>query len=350
MAVPCYTVNDNLLLQTELSPTHLSVENDSAWDSNESSPRPELPEVRLMQWNIHGWRSTYHQDNFDEIVAHVRAAQPDVLVLNEVLHPYALPKGGADEYLTRVRKGEGNGFVDSEPTPDEETYLHRLATETGLLHYVFGQAVSDGYFGQYGYGNAILSRFELTDAKHTVMPADSFTYTEARRIEAEDRCISLAVVQSPKPFTVVTTHLDQLDEGLRTQQSRVITDQMREHPGSLLVGDLNTYQASDYSEDMWDDISKMWQGKKWGDPPKRSSTLEALSTDGLKDAHYLCKRNSGLFANATCWTIEPLFRIDYCLFDKTAASDWHVEQIDRVVEATCSDHFPIVMDLAPTRL
>lgn len=349
MAALCYSINDAAIkprASPQLDEISFSHDVDSAWDSSDSSPRAE-PELKLMQWNVHGWRDTHHNDNFADIVAHVRSVDPDVLVLNEVLHPYALPVTGAADYLQLVRSGQGNGFVDPQAPTDQQSYLQRLADETGLSHYVFGQAVEDGYFGHYGYGNAILSRYRLADATHTVLRADSFEYAEARRIEAEDRCVSSAVVCGPTPLTVVTTHLDQLDEGLRVQQSRVISAQMRQQPGSILVGDLNTYQASDYSDQGWQDICQMWATKKWGSPPEKSATLQALAAEGLRDAHYLCKSNAGQFAKATCWVIEPLFRIDYCLFDSEAASRWIVEKLDRVVEATCSDHFPIVMDLAP---
>merc|ERR1712195_453393 len=162
---------------------------DSAWDSNESSPRADPP-LRLMQWNVHGWRDTHHNDNIAEIISHVREAAPDVLVLNEVLHPYALPVTGAADYLKLVRSGQGNGYVDANPPTDQQSYLQRLADATGLKHFVFGRAVEDGYFGQYGLGNAILSRYELSEVTHTVLRADSFKYAETRRIEAEDRCVS----------------------------------------------------------------------------------------------------------------------------------------------------------------
>jgi len=323
---------------------------DSAWDSNESSPRADPP-LRLMQWNVHGWRDTHHNDNIAEIISHVREAAPDVLVLNEVLHPYALPVTGAVDYLQLVRSGQGNGYVDPNPPTDQQSYLQRLADATGLKYFVFGRAVEDGYFGQYGFGNAILSRYELSEVTHTVLRADSFKYAETRRIEAEDRCVSSATVMcGPTPVSVVTTHLDQLDEGLRVQQSRVISAQMRQQPGSILVGDLNTYQQSDYSDQAWQDLCQMWAAKNWGSPPEKSSTLEALAGEGLQDAHYLCKSNAGQFAEPTCWVIEPLFRIDYFLFDREAASKWNVEQIDRVIEASCSDHFPIVMDLVPSNV
>jgi len=298
-----------------------------------------------MQFNIHGWRDTYHKDNFERVVASVLEEQPDVLVLNEVLHPYVLPS--VEGYLQLVKAGQGNGFVDPDlPTPDE-SYLHKLSLATGLHYYTFGQATADGYFGSFGFGNAILSRFKLEEVQHTVLKAESFEYAADRRIEAEDRAVSSALVCGSTPLRVFTSHLDQLDEGLREQQAQVIVDQMQALPGSILVGDMNTYQAQDYSPEGWQTIQAMWASRGWGKPPALSASLQAFASGGLADSHYLCHRNIGTWAEPTCWTIDPKFRIDYAFMDQTAQAEWEVEQIGRLDSATCSDHFPIALSLVP---
>eukprot|EP00656_Telonema_subtile_P018912 TRINITY_DN20272_c0_g1_i1.p1 TRINITY_DN20272_c0_g1~~TRINITY_DN20272_c0_g1_i1.p1 ORF type:complete len:343 (+),score=82.44 TRINITY_DN20272_c0_g1_i1:111-1139(+) len=330
-------------------PSAGSFERDSSY-SVESSPRSvngsslDSP-LRVMQFNIHGWRDTYHKDNFGEILHHVQACSPDVLVLNEVLHPYGpMP----DEYFDTVKAGKGNGYT-AEPLNDKESYLQRLADATGLRSFVFGQAVEDGYFGLFGYGNAILSKFDLSDSTHTVLKANSFEYQSDRRIEAEDRCVSSAVINHSTKLRVFTSHLDQLDEQLRHQQiERILAQLARSEEPCMLMGDLNTYQASDFSAAQWKDLSDMWARKNWGEPPKKSATMEALTEHRLKDAHYLCERNAGRFAKPTCWTIEPLFRIDYAMLDEQAAKQWQVLQCDRMEQVTCSDHFPIMLDLAAT--
>lgn len=321
-----------------------SLEHDSSY-SVSSSPRSSVDgPLRVMQFNIHGWRDTYHKDNFGDIVQQVQACSPDVLVLNEVLHPYGpMP----DEYFQLVKAGGGNGYVPGEQPTSKDSYLERLSKATGLPHFTFGEAVADGYFGRFGYGNAILSKFELWDCTHTVLKADSFEYQSDRRIEAEDRCVSSAVVMREPKLRLYTSHLDQLDEGLREQQvGRILEEVHRSPEPTMLVGDLNTYQASDFSSQGWQELAAMWERKGWGEPPKRSASLEALA-EHMTDAHYLCQRNRGRPPKATCWTIEPLFRIDYALMDSQAAKEWEVLQCDRVEQATCSDHFPIMLDLLP---
>lgn len=324
------------------APTPL--EDDSAYSTESSSPRDHDP-IRLMQWNIHGWRDTHHNDNFEDVVSYIKRASPDILVLNEVLHPYSAPPE-AESYLELVRTGNGNGYI-APSVAEPDSYLARLSEATGLVHYIFGQAVSDGYFGRFGYGNAILSRFELRDSRHIVLKADSFEYDGARRIEAEDRCVSSAIVHIPCPLRVFTTHLDQLDERLRTQQASDVISNMVGEPGSILVGDLNTYQASDYSTEAWSRICEMWAQKSWGVPPQRSTTLEAFCEAGLVDCHYLSRKDGQNHPRPTCWTIEPLFRIDYALFDEYALKEWCVVKCDCDMQIDSSDHFPLLVDLVP---
>merc|ERR1711904_17975 len=317
---------------------------DTSYDSSDASSPPGPHKLRVMQWNIHGWRDTDHNDNFQDLLVAVRDSAPDVLVLNEVLHPYRAPADS--EYFDTVKRGKGNGYTPPETPTEQQSYLAQLALATGLNHYAFGQAVDDGYFGRYGYGNAVLSRYPIEQVNCSVMLASQFEYTEGRRIEAEDRSVlRVDVLYDPSdaPLTVCTTHLDQLDENLRLQQMMAVVEQC---PSScMLVGDFNTYQASDYTDEGWAAITELWRKKKWGSPPERSPALEVLSALCFHDSHYLCPLNRGLKAEATCWTIEPLFRIDYCMFSKYLSRQWSVDSCTRDAEASCSDHFPIVVDL-----
>jgi len=316
--------------------------------STSSSPRQTEP-LRLMQFNIHGWRDTHHADNFDQVLQAVLDASPDLLVLNEVLHPYLRPEDPA--YFNLVKKGNGNGFVPATPPTVKDSYLHRLAQASGLVFYTFGEAIHNGYFGSFGFGNAILSKLPLSGCTHTVLKASSFEYLGERRIEAEDRSVSSVLVHATPPIRVFTSHLDQLDEHLRLQQTkRILTEMRGSAQPCMLVGDLNTYQASDFSDQGWEELSAMWAKKGWGEPPRRSATLEELCANQFKDAHYLCERNVDAVPKATCWTIEPLFRIDYALMGEEATGDWNVLHCDRFTKATCSDHFPIIVDMIASHM
>lgn len=340
--------SSNTIISTAPADSYLhpeSTADDTSYDSSDGVSPSRHSVLRVMQWNIHGWRDTYHKDNFMSTLAAVRANAPDVLVLNEVLHPYALP--AEPEYLQTVRSGKGNGWQPAEPVSDQESYLRRLAEETGLVHYEFGQAVEDGYFGRFGYGNAVLSRYPLKNAACSVLLASEFEYTEGRRIEAEDRCVlscDVCVHPNGPGVSVCTTHLDQLDEGLRRQQMAAVLEHCPE--SCMLVGDFNTYQQSDYDQQGWDQIVELWTNKKWGPPPTHSPALEALADGGFEDAHYLCQENRGTMAAPTCWVIEPKFRIDYCMLSGPLSRQWNVDSCGRDAQACCSDHFPILVDIS----
>jgi hypothetical protein len=47
--------------------------------------------LRVLSYNIHGWRDTDHVDNLDRLIEVISSASPDVVVLQEVLHPYEPP-------------------------------------------------------------------------------------------------------------------------------------------------------------------------------------------------------------------------------------------------------------------
>ncbi len=70
-------------------------------------------------------------------------------------------------YFAIVKQGRGNGFVNAEPI--QQPYLERVAQACGLPYLCFGKAMDDGYFGNFGYGNALLSRFPITQSSHVIM-------------------------------------------------------------------------------------------------------------------------------------------------------------------------------------
>ena len=139
-----------------------------AWilaDSDGATP------LRLVTYNIHGWRDTFHKDNLDRIIALLSQLDADVVALQEVLHPYRPPADPVEcvDYFERVKAGKGNGFelstVPWEENAEENAsplpYLNELARALGMPYISFGKATSDGYFGRFDYGNAIL-RFPIT--------------------------------------------------------------------------------------------------------------------------------------------------------------------------------------------
>ena len=81
----------------------------------------------------------------------------------EVLHPFRPPKDDAmsSAYFQRVKEGKGNGFEleAADVEAGELPYLDELSAKLGMPHISFGCATTDGYFGAFGYGNALLSKY-----------------------------------------------------------------------------------------------------------------------------------------------------------------------------------------------
>jgi hypothetical protein len=131
----------------------------------------ETTPLRLVTYNIHGWRDTFHNDNLARIIALLSRLDADVIALQEVLHPYRPPTDTVERvaYFDRVKSGKGNGFEASNPPCGARPYLDELAAALGMPHVSFGCATADGYFGRFGYGNAILSRRPIVREEHLVV-------------------------------------------------------------------------------------------------------------------------------------------------------------------------------------
>jgi len=323
--------------------------------------------VRLVTYNIHGWRDTFHADNLQGVIDAVNDLKPDVLALQEVLHPYCPPPGEAEAeaYFARVKSGKGDGFdpsgymsaQDGQDAP--EPYLQRLADACGLPHVSFGQAMSDGYFGSFGYGNAVLSRFPITAEQHLVITPSAERRKEPRRIQAEDRCFSAVTLNvSPgRDFTFCVTHLDQLSDPLRKEQVAAIVEAAQRLPPHVFAGDFNVFRKSDCSEANWRAVLDDADSKGWPHPPEDSEALRSLEAAGYADAFYQSKNHVSRsppppgpaplggdldHPGPTCWVTKPLLRIDYVFISPGAGVS--VGQHQRHM-GEASDHFAVVAEL-----
>lgn len=357
-----------------------------------TNPRPLQPSgsdedgqmVRIMSYNVHAWRDSNHEDNFERIVEAVRLARPDILCLNEVLHPFQAPGGEEGRaYYDAVRRGDGKGRAlppSADPKHSSNAYLPLLAREVGLPNWEYGFADEDGSsFGAVPFGNAILShhpievchRVQLKEiegdielgnqARDCVEPRQalvstinigkiSFEKEERRGLEGIEK--ETDVPPCPK-LTICATHLDHKSEELREKQMGRVLDIVASiaPPGSpvVLCGDLNTFQKSDMWDQAWQELCDFYTSRGWGIPPKRSLVLDLLAERGyvdtfvpssIDDVEKDCKR----FPNPTCWTHQPLMRIDHIWTKShniTARPGAHY----RMDDILGSDHFPILCDL-----
>jgi endonuclease/exonuclease/phosphatase family metal-dependent hydrolase len=319
--------------------------------------------LRLASYNLHGWRDTDHADNLQRIIDTLQKINADVVALQEVLHPFRPPSepAAAKAYFDRVKSGKGNGFEPDYLKQDDLPYLQELGDALGLPHISFGKATDDGYFGAFGYGNAIISRYPIVAEQHHIVKPDA-RHQAGRRIEAEDRCISIVTVEvtptSQQTFCV--THLDQLSDELRVEQLAEMLQVANAVGDHIICGDFNAFQRSDCSEEQWQKILDDAASKNWTPPAETNGACDLVGKMGYRDAFYLSQNHrTGTMDHAyaidgaagdlktpgaTCWVVKPLLRIDY-VFLSQGLDDVRVVQYQRILDEG-SDHFPIAIDLA----
>lgn len=319
--------------------------------------------LRLASYNLHGWRDTDHSDNLERLCVTLNKIGADVVALQEVLHPFRPPRDpvAAQAYFDRVKAGKGNGFVADYLEDGDLPYLQELADALGLPFISFGKATDDGYFGSFGYGNAIMSRFPIVDEEHHVVKPHA-RHQAGRRIEAEDRCISIVTLQiSPtSQQTFCVTHLDQLSDDLRVEQLKEMLGYANAVGEHIMCGDFNAFQRSDCTEEQWQKIIDDANSKNWSPPPETNGACELVAKMAYRDAFYVSGNHlSGTVdpelaiesaaedtkkPGPTCWVVKPLLRIDY-VFLSQGIDDVKVTQYQRILD-NGSDHYPIAIDLA----
>jgi endonuclease/exonuclease/phosphatase family metal-dependent hydrolase len=165
--------------------------------------------VNLMTYNIHRWAGRDQRIDIDRLADVIKASDADLIGLNEVLHPV---------------------------TTKQRTYepLAELAERLDM-NYAFGPS---GWmdFGPDWYGpvgNALLSRYPLTDVSNTWLPR--FPSTKQRSLLGAT--FNYGAVHE---LTAFVTHLDHAFEGTRLHQISGIIKHIARRSPHFLMGDFNT--------------------------------------------------------------------------------------------------------------
>ena len=175
--------------------------------------------MRVLTYNIHGWRTVAGLPNLDGVAQVIASTNADLVGLNEVFYP------------RRVAES-------TQPA------LEALAARLGM-HFVFGPCLrwpAQDDMPADAYGNALLSRWPiLASAAHHLTPIP----------DKEQRGLLEARIALPtgKTFTAYVTHLDHRDEDDRLIQLRglrtwTIRDRNRPH---LIMGDFNAISKWDFA-------------------------------------------------------------------------------------------------------
>ena len=327
-----------------------------------SSAGDAAQQLRLLSYNIHGWRDSDHVDNLARVTELLRDTNADVVCLQEVLHPFKPPADptAAAEYLERVKVNRGfNWQAEVEPCDSADTYLMKLSKAAGYPYVSWGVAHGiDNYFGA-PFGNAILSRYPIVaEARLNLTPDAKFQ--QGRRLAAENRQLTTVKVDlpsGPQSFTVL--HLDQLNDELRLEQLHEMLLFAEQFGPQILCGDFNSFARADCDDVQWQRIVDDATSKGWPAPPETTRTRDEMERRGYKDLFYcvdsaaehpcdLSPVPKAVFdrvtPGATCWVKNPLIRIDYIYMSESMRPSCSVLKYGRIID-DASDHFGVYVDL-----
>lgn len=328
--------------------------------------RPAGRSIKLLTYNIHAWRDASHHCNFDRVVKIVEEVRPDVLCLNEVLHPFARPLEASqvvDDYYTQVRNNQGRDRqVDScflQSHDEERSFLHRLAQETSLPNIEFVGATENSYFGKgVWFGNAILTCHPILEFLPVPLPVEDGDLELGRqeRDFVDPRSFGVAKVRvgDNHCLGVAFGHLDHKSEELREKQIATAVEKIQsflKNTSHIICGDFNTFQKSDSDSKGWKEILDLYSSRGWPAPPESSLVLDALREVGYTDTFYEClqgdlSESHSVLPDPTSWSNNPCFRIDH-IFVKNAFEERGARIVSKRhyrIDCDASDHFPVVLE------
>ena len=275
------------------------------------------PSMRLLTYNIHGWRTMDDQPNLNALSDVILATEADIVGLNEVFHP-------------RVAAGSD--------LPALEALAERLG-----MNYVFGPCIrwpAQDDMPASAYGNALLSRWPIiASAAHHLTTVE----------DEEPRGLLEARVQLPsgRDFTVYQTHLGYHDEDVRLVQLRsvrawTVRDRNRPH---VVMGDFNAISPWDFvgRKEKLVDLSHHPKGSNLCGGEEGPRVIAQMEKAGYTDSYRLHGPPSqGSFIPAT----DQPIRIDYIFASQPLAP--RVTRCEIVQEAAgieASDHRPLLADI-----
>jgi len=221
--------------------------------------------LRVLTFNIHGGLGTDGAFDYERLAAVIRAAEPDLVALQEVDQGTARSAGADQPAL--------------------------LAGLTGL-HVAYGKAMDyDGGL----YGEAILSRAPLSAERIHALP---------QWAPHEPRCLLATRVTPagwPRPLAFLNTHLEHQDAPLRLAQAEAVAGIEAAEP-AILCGDFN---ATPESEPM----RAVLRG--WTDATAAPGLLSFPATASTVKIDYVLFRPAGAFRVVSAETLDARASSDH---------------------------------------
>lgn len=242
--------------------------------------------IKVMTYNIlhgaaPGLKNSANNVNLEEVAKVIRSEDPDIVALQEV-----------DSVWSR-----SNNLFQPKV----------LAEKTGLKYYYYRDSKSFTDSGGWGYGIAILSKYEMKD-RHTIFLPNYF------HSGSENWVNSIATIKFPngREAKFICAHFDYLYEDNRILEALFTNDIARESEMSvILAGDLNSNPGS---------------------PPINTLNREFVQT---------CQKCEMTFSGN-----RPRKKIDYIMYSKGSPFTYKGEKVilnDQTQFA--SDHLPYMVEL-----
>jgi len=277
--------------------------------------------MRILTYNIHGWRTTDGAPNWQQVAAVIRASGADVVGLNEVYHPWADPDGPNSHSLLPL--------------------LERVAAELGMYS-VFGPCLrwpATDEMPEKSYGNGLLSRWPIIASA-----AHHLTLVEGK--EQRGLLEGRVLLPDGRNFTAYVTHLDHTDEATRLIQLRAlrtwtVRDRNRPH---VLMGDFNAISPGDFAHRP-DDLLHLVENHPPSGPllqEKGMQVIPQIEKAGYVDAmRAMDVTGQGTFIRAAV----PL-RIDYIFLSQSLAPALRSVQVwQEEAGNEASDHRPVLAEI-----
>lgn len=277
--------------------------------------------MRIVTYNIHGWRTIEDRPNLAGVINTLQALEPDIIGLNEVYYPRVV--AGSDK-------------------PALEALAERLE-----MHFVFGPCLrwpAQDDMPEDAYGNALLSRWPIAaNAAHHLISKEE----DPRRLldAKEQRGLLEGRVLLPdgNTFTVYSIHLDHTDEEARSIQLRVARtwlqrDRNRPH---VVMGDFNAISLWDFADrdaDL-DALSAHPTGHNLTNRPAGPQVIAQMEKAGYVDLH----RQFNAPGERSYTRGQVAIRIDY-IFAGRALADKAKGCGIRLEADGVSDHRPVWAD------
>lgn len=282
--------------------------------------------MRIVTYNIHGWRTADGKPNLDGVSDVLRAINADIVGLNEVYYP-------------RVAPGDARPALAA---------LAALAARLGM-HFVFGPCLrwpAEHDMPADAYGNALLSRWPIiaSSAHHLTAKEEDKEGVLAGR-EQRGLLEGRILLPDGRTFTAYVTHLDHKSETARMVQLRVartwlVRDRNRPH---LVMGDFNAVSRWDWTEERLAALRAQptsQGGGLAGDDGKGPQVVEAMEKAGYVDLYRRFGEPGGVTFPTQDWPI----RIDYFFASQSLAP--MVTNCTIWTESDgVSDHRPVLVEL-----